>query len=374
MKKISLICLFALVFCSLEARGPGGGGGARGGGGRGGGGRGGGGSRGRAPSSRPAARPTPQPARRAQNVPSRPSQNINRTPAMSRPPIQQQAPRNVQRPAQRPAQQAAARPRPTVANQAAARNETRQFSQQLRNVQGNAPRQMDRPQNFTSTLQNQTRNGVIAANHARNTVRQRYPDSGRWFNDRFFDSHRSYDFLGHPGANWWAAATWGSVASWLPYGWQDPYYYYYPGYSEFGYPPSSDLYVQLTEQALGSSYQSTPSYEGVVTTDAGSWMPLGVFATGVSEQDASYSNFFIQLAVDKSGQLAGTFYNAATDEAQPLAGTVDQTTQQAVWKVSDNPNFPVMMTGLYNLTTDVAEAQVYFADQPQSWVLVRVNK
>ncbi len=294
---------------------------------------------------------------------------------MSRP----QMPRNSQRPAQMPArpqrtqlseQVRSQRSAPNLANQAQVRNETRQFTQQLRNVQGNVPRKMTPPQNFGSMFQNQTRAGINASNLVGNNVRQRFPNSNNWFNDRFFNSHPSYDFFRNPGANWWSVSAWGTLATWFPWGWQDPYYYYYPGYTETGLP-NSDLYVQLTDQAPLPTQNVN---EGIVNNNESAWMPLGVFTTGVSEDDAAYSNFFIQLAVNKSGEIAGTFYNAVTDEAQVLAGSVDSNTQQAIWKASDNPNFPSMITGLYNLTQDVTKVQVYFEDEPQAWMLVRVKK
>jgi hypothetical protein len=225
-------------------------------------------------------------------------------------------------------------------------------------------------------MQSRRNTGIQASNLVGNNVRGRFPESGRWFNDRFFDNHRSYDFFRQPGANWWGAASWGAVASWLPWGWQDPYYYY-PEYtaSDYGYPPASDLYLQLTaEEAASSAGPSQNAAQEVVTSTEGAWMPLGVFAAGVSAKDAAYSNFFIQLAVDKNGDIAGTFYNAALDESQPITGSIDQTTQQVVWKISDKPSSPVMMTGLYNLTQDTTEMQVAFADDVQSWVLVRVNQ
>jgi hypothetical protein len=231
---------------------------------------------------------------------------------------------------------------------------------------------MQQPKNFNSTLQNQIRSNAQASSLVGNHIKQRYPDSNRWFNDRFFDTHGSYGFFGQAQANWWGAAGWTSVASWLPWDWQSPYYYYYPGYSDTEYPPASDLYLQLQAEALAQPAQG--SIQGPIQTDEGSWLALGVFAVGASEQDASYTNFFIQLAVDNSGDLAGTFYNAFTDEAHPLGGYVDKGTQQAVWKISDNPNSPVMMTGIYNLTQDMTPVQVYFENEVQQWVLVRVNK
>jgi len=375
MKKLSLISGLVLLLigmqnCPLQAiaaRGGRGGGGARGGG-------------------------APRAAPRPQGNTARINKNLNRTPSMSPPLNARQQPARLphtpqrsmpsqkttrQQMPQRPNVAEYRRPQPqraTFANQAKSRNETRQFTNTLRNVTGNYPKRMQTPRDFNSTMQNQTRTNRQTSSRVADNVRQRYPGANQWFNEGFFDRHGSYDFLRHGQANWWGAPGWDTVANWLPYGWQYPYYYYYPGYVDYGYPPASDLYLQLTSQAMPQQTEQIPANQGVVETDAGSWMPLGVFALGVSEKDAAYTNFFIQLTVNSAGDLAGTYYNAATDEARPLSGTIDKATQQAVWKISDKPDSPVMMTGLYNLTQEMTPLQVYFANEVQQWVLVRVNK
>ncbi|MBS0634030.1 MAG: hypothetical protein JSR37_01025 [Verrucomicrobia bacterium] len=334
MKKISLICLFSSSLFLLEASRAGPGPGARG-------------------SARPAARapqnraPTRAPNRASGPIhtpAARPNPNINRTPAMSRPPVNR--PIETQRPAAQPIQ---ARPRPTIANQAQVRNEIREFRQQ------NVPQRIQRPQNFGTTVQSKTENARQVSRLADNSIRGRYPEANRWFKDRFFETHPTYDFFCHPGVNWWRAAGWASVANWLPYGWYEPYYY------TTGYE-----YVPMESQ-----YQ-TP-VDSIIATEHGEWMPLGVFAAGVSEKDAAFSNFFLQLALDKSGNIAGTFYNAALDQTQALAGTVDPKTQQAIWKVSDSPTSPTMVTGLYNLTQDATDVEVYFGDEAQTWTLLRID-
>lgn len=345
------------------------------------GGRGGGGVRGGGGAASRAAGGTRAAPRPNQNQAARMNQNMNRTPSMSRPPVSR-PPANARRQAppsqlppsrqQPPVQRMPVQQRPTYSNQARARAETRQFSQGLRTMQGNTPRKMQPPKNFNHTFQNQIRNNAQASSKVAGNVRQRFPHSRNWFTERFFDTHRSYDFFRDGRANWWWAPAWGTVATWFPWGWSYPYYYYYPGYVDYGYPPASDLYLQLQGEAL--SEPPPAANGGVVQTDAGEWMPLGVFAAGVSEADAAYSNFFVQLAVNNAGDIAGTYYNAATDESHPLGGNVDQKTQQAIWKVSDNPNSPVMMTGLYNLTQEMTPVQVYFANEVQEWVLVRIKQ
>jgi hypothetical protein len=56
-----------------------------------------------------------------------------------------------------------------------------------------------------------------------------------------------------------------------------------------------------------------------------------------------------------------------------MEGMVDEKTQRAAWTVVDK-KYPIMETGLYNLTEDEAPALIHFADgQTQQWLLVRLQ-
>lgn len=93
------------------------------------------------------------------------------------------------------------------------------------------------------------------------------------------------------------------------------------------------------------------------------------------ESQAAVSNLFIQLALSKQGELEGTYFNAGRDQTLPLEGYVDPQTQEAAWKISDTEGSPVITTGLYNLTQDVALVQVNFGDhETQSWTLIRITQ
>jgi hypothetical protein len=103
-------------------------------------------------------------------------------------------------------------------------------------------------------------------------------------------------------------------------------------------------------------------------------MPLGVFALGPDEQRAAVSNMFIQLALNRNGEVGGTYYNSSTDETFEIDGEVDPETQQIAFNLSDNPNTPMVITGLYNLTQDETDATIQFPDgTEQTWVLIRIN-
>ena len=150
--------------------------------------------------------------------------------------------------------------------------------------------------------------------------------------------------------NWWRAATWVGVAGWLSWGGGYPIYYdngYYPIQApDYGYGyQQPDNYTPPDANTL---YPPDSSAEIV-----GDWYPLGVFAVGKNATLAANSHMFVQLALDKNGEdIAGTYYNATTDQTHEIVGTVDKESQLAAWWLADNPQSPIVSTGLYNLTKD----------------------
>ncbi|MBY0459897.1 MAG: hypothetical protein K2V38_21470, partial [Gemmataceae bacterium] len=104
----------------------------------------------------------------------------------------------------------------------------------------------------------------------------------------------------------------------------------------------------------------------------GEWQPLGVFAM-VGEGEEKSTNLF-QLTLNKEGMIGGEYYNALTDEAAPVRGSVDKKTQRAAWTVADK-KFPVYEVGIANLTKDETTMLVHFAkDKSQQFMLVRIEK
>lgn len=384
-----------------------------------------------------------------QNTAARINRNMSRTPSMNQPisrprvqpkPQPKSQPARKQAPQYHPQRQQVQKPsgvrslpskgathnRPTqqglkqyvqqhhaVTPQLQSRHEVSQFMQNRAQSKGaqsipTVPHRLSKgqiPTNFTTNYRRQNQVNAQARVRVQHQVANRFPHSHNWFNSSFFESHDCQPFFFDHNVNWWAAPGWAGVCSWLPYGWQDPNYYYpdyYPGYGiGSDYPPASDLYLMLQADALsqGSTSVSAPPPDYYQGSDAGTyiapmsvpqsagseqtssamangdWLPLGVYSAGRSADEAGYSNMFVQLAIDKGGDIAGVYYNAATNETHELTGLVDQNSQEAVWKVSDKPDSPIMTTGLYNLTQDIATVRVNFPDgNIQTWVLVRLNQ
>jgi len=104
------------------------------------------------------------------------------------------------------------------------------------------------------------------------------------------------------------------------------------------------------------------------------WLPLGVFA--LTSEDTGDSQAVVQLAVNKQGVIAGTYYNEANQVSRPIQGTVDVKTQRAAMSFADNKNTDrVLETSIDNLTQDEAPGLLHFgAEQSQPVLLVRLKQ
>ncbi len=200
--------------------------------------------------------------------------------------------------------------------------------------------------------------------------------------NQFRDYHPRHDFWkGHPNWSRWRWtrpyrwATWGLVTGWLPWGWSEPVSYsyganvYYEGdtvYYGENAVASADEYAQQAQAIAASAPQ---------VDDAVDWMPLGVFAvTQDGQKSGPPPTLFLQLAVNKQGIIAGTFQNTATEKSEPIEGMIDQKSQRSAWSIAGK-QWPIMETGISNLTQDTTPVLLHFEDgQTQQWLLVRLEE
>jgi hypothetical protein len=237
-------------------------------------------------------------------------------------------------------------------------NQARQQVHENAPVRANASQSQARQvqQNFKAAYPNIRASNTQVANRVKDNVRNNRSNYRDYFGNNF---NNRLDYRPNwytPGFNAWAYSNWNNINGWLGWGWSDPLYY-----------DNTGSYVDVPPEYVGGPVSQSAS-------STGNWLPLGVFAASQNAQDASFTNMFVQIVVDKSGLLSGTYYNAAADKAHPLDGFIDKDTQQAVWRVSDNPNSPVMTTGIYNLTQDVADVKVRYGNGvEQYWTFVRLQ-
>ena len=205
---------------------------------------------------------------------------------------------------------------------------------------------------------------------------QRHPNHYRgWYNNQFWHNHPCrWNFA--PGTNWWRWATWGAVTGWVTSSWGQPVYY---NYGDNVYYENGDVYqdgqvVATTEQYAQQAQSLAESVPDVKPDDA-EWMSLGVFAlTNAGESTGTDPTIYLQLAVSKQGIIAGTIQNTATDSVQNIEGMVDPKSQRAAWGI-EKKAWPIMETGISNLTQDDAPALLHFENgETQQWLLVRMQE
>ena len=199
--------------------------------------------------------------------------------------------------------------------------------------------------------------------------------------NQFQDNHPRYDFWkDHPD---WARfrwnrpyrwATWGLITGWFP-GFSSGTTEYQYDYGENIYYQDGQVYYGDAPVATASEYaeQAQTLAENIPEVDKSSdWLPLGVFAiTQDGEASGPPPTLFLQLAVNKQGIIAGTFCNTTTNKTQPIEGKVDEKNQRVAWGI-EGKKWPIMETGLTNLTKDSSPALIHFENgETQQWLLVR---
>ena len=104
----------------------------------------------------------------------------------------------------------------------------------------------------------------------------------------------------------------------------------------------------------------------------GEWMPLGVF--GLVRGTDSEPHYVMQLAANKSGAVAGNYYDVVSGTSVPIQGAVDTQNQRLAWTVGGNKT-TVGETGIFNLTKDESPALIHLGkDKTQQWTLVRLQQ
>jgi len=180
----------------------------------------------------------------------------------------------------------------------------------------------------------------------------------------------------------WRPATWATIGTFFGAGLlaAQPVYF---AYGQGGNVYYENNVVYVNGQAAGSPEQYYQQAQALAAAappadqldgQQQDWLPLGVFA--LTSEDTGDSQAVVQLAVNKQGVIAGTYYNEATQVSRPIQGTVDLKTQRVSMGFADNKNTDkVLETSVNNLTQDEAPALLHFgADQSQPVLLVRLKE
>jgi hypothetical protein len=195
------------------------------------------------------------------------------------------------------------------------------------------------------------------------------------FNQGWYAAHpAAWNPAGWTAGRAWGAATWPAVGTWYGFGaGTQPVYYDYG--NNITYQGDQVYYGNQPAATADQYYQQASTLaqsQPAPDANAGEWMPLGVF--GLVKGDQTDPHYIMQLAVNKSGTLAGNYQDVLTGSTLPVQGAVDKQTQRVAWTVGDNKN-TVGETGIFNLTKDEAPALIHIGkDKTQQWTLVRLKQ
>jgi hypothetical protein len=177
--------------------------------------------------------------------------------------------------------------------------------------------------------------------------------------------------------HWWSRATWEAITVWVVGTWGAPTPYnwgqnvtikngvvYLDGKELAG---AADFAAHaLAIASAGAQAMSAPPDQ----RDQMQWLPLGVFA--LTHEAKGAPTIFVQLAIDKNGILAGTYFNANTEQTQFVQGAVERGSSRAAWSLANHKD-TVMEAGVFNLTQDELPVLLHFGtEQSQRWLLTRL--
>jgi hypothetical protein len=172
---------------------------------------------------------------------------------------------------------------------------------------------------------------------------------------------------------WWGACSWATLTGFLDWGWSAPVTYDYDvnvvdqGDTVYfnGQPDGSP--AQYQQQAVDLARVQNPPAPPAPNQG---WTSLGVWA--LCQEEKGNADMFVQLSVDKAGQISGAYTNVLTGEKEPVSGQIDKATQRVAFHLGNNTN-SVVEAGADNLTQNVASCRVDFGKgKPQTWLLVRL--
>ena len=175
----------------------------------------------------------------------------------------------------------------------------------------------------------------------------------------------------------WRPVTYASFGTFMGAAWvsAQPRYYAY-GTGGNVYYENNVVYVDgqpagTPEEYAAQSTTLVASAPAEVTDTE--WLPLGTFA--LTREGVNDSQAMLELAVNKQGVLAGTYYNEATRVSRSLKGMLDQASQRAAIGFADGKNTDVVLeTGIQNLTQDEAPALLHQGkDRSGPVLLVRLQ-
>jgi hypothetical protein len=217
------------------------------------------------------------------------------------------------------------------------------------------------------------------ANWVRNNVQGRYSSL---FTPQWYASHPNAWHVAHPHADMWAAVAWPALAGWVgvtgayvPYGYDAVYESntYYINDEGMPVAEESEMMVEQFNEDPAELAAQGQSGQAPSTNDPNQWLPLGVFTITAPEAKTMPSRLF-QFAINKNGQLAGSYYDTFSGQTMPIQGAVNKNTQHVAWTIGSHKQ-TVMETSLGSFTQNHSGVTVYSTNGPtEQWMMVRLEQ
>lgn len=161
------------------------------------------------------------------------------------------------------------------------------------------------------------------------------------FGDKWYRDHPQAWRYDNNRANIWVTGTVPGVYSWLGWG---------------AIPQQYQVY-----------YGNSPKFD---PSRFGEWYPLGVFSLMSSPDDMGTR--IVQLAVDRNGRLAGTYFDMISDTENSIVGEINRQTQRAEWSLRRNPDV-TFRASIYRLLQPSGYVTVRLPQGDQRWQFVRLE-
>jgi len=190
-----------------------------------------------------------------------------------------------------------------------------------------------------------------------------------------------YMWAKHPVWSWWQMtspagwANWSSVTGWCgysnSYAEQVSYDYNDNGvYANGQEVQVDDAYSKQARELAKTGADLLQKRIDAKDADKLEWLPLGVYS--LSDTQEGDPTMFLQLAISKEGIVAGTFFNASTNDNLSVQGGADRESTRIGITIGDKDDV-VVETGLYNLTEEQSSALIHFEGTTrQNWTLVKM--
>ncbi len=205
-----------------------------------------------------------------------------------------------------------------------------------------------------------------------------YKTQNHIFDDQFWDHFRRRNNNWHFDNNfqWYSGANWSRIVVWLPWQWSRPVYYFYETNGDIYYSTTED-FSSLTpvdsKETFIAQAAKIANGQYPISNQQSDWMPLGMFTLAPENDSSEMPKRYLSLAISKAGAVTGAYFDSGTNTTLEIKGGIDPISQRIAWKFDGN-DWPIMESGLYNLTKEESTLLIHTSGhntEPQ--LIIRLN-